>query len=106
MFATLCSIGDTPGGYIRQATGLMLLAFTLTETAGLRHASATGVTAISAGSPIVTTLLVVVTRQVQVPPLQLFGWAMVLAAMFTIYAVGRTEELRAARRSSNARRGR
>ncbi len=78
-------------------TGLMLLAFTLTWTAGLRHASATGVTAISAGSPIVTTLLVFVTRRVPVYPVHLLGWAMVLAAVLSIYAVGRNEELRAYR---------
>jgi drug/metabolite transporter (DMT)-like permease len=97
-------LSPTQWGFVL-VTGLLLLAFTLTETAGLRYASATGVTAISAGSPIVTTLLVVVTRQVPVPPLQLFGLGMVLAAVLTIYSVGRTEELRAACRSSNARRG-
>ncbi len=97
-------LSPTQWGFVL-VTGLLLLAFTLTETAGLRYASATGVTAISAGSPIVTTLLVVVTPQVPVPPLQLFGLGMVLAAVLTIYSVGRTEELRAACRSSNARRG-
>lgn len=78
-------------------TGLMLLAFTLTETVGLRHASATGVTAISAGSPIVTTLLVTVTQRVAVQPLQLLGLGMVLAAVLAIYAVGRSDEIRAGR---------
>jgi drug/metabolite transporter (DMT)-like permease len=85
-------------------TGLILLAFTLTETAGLRHASATGVTAISAASPVVTTLLVVATRQVPLPPLQLLGLGMVVAAALTIYTAGRAEELRAIKRSSTARR--
>jgi len=73
-------------------TGLILLAFTLTEVVGLRYASATGVTAISASAPIVTTLLVVLTRGTVVSASQLLGAGMVLAAALTIYAFGRRRE--------------
>jgi drug/metabolite transporter (DMT)-like permease len=76
-------------------TGLLLLAFTLTAIAGLRHASATGVTAISAGAPIITTLLVAVTRRATVPPLQLLSMGLILTAVLTIYAVGCRDERRA-----------
>lgn len=82
-------------------TGFILLAFTLTEILGLRHASATGVTAISAGAPIITVLLAFASRRVAVDPLQLLGLGAVLAAVLTIYAVGCNEERRA---SKTARR--
>jgi len=76
-------------------TGLILLAFTLTEVVGLRHASATAVVAISAASPVITTLLVVATRRAAVAPTQLLGLGMVLAAVLVIYTIGRSQELRA-----------
>lgn len=83
-------------------TGLILLAFTLTEILGLGHASATGGTAISAGAPIVTVLLStvllstvllsVLSRHVAIAPLQLISAGAALAAVVTIYAVGSHEE--------------
>ncbi len=75
-------------------TGLILLAFTVTAIAGLRHASATAVTAIPAASPIITTGLVVVSRHVTIAPLTLFGLALALVAALVIYTVGRRQELR------------
>jgi drug/metabolite transporter (DMT)-like permease len=76
------------------ATGLILLAFTLTELWGLRHASATGVMAISAGAPVVTTLLDAVTRRASVPPLHLLSVALALSAVLVIYAAGSARETR------------
>ncbi|HLJ58183.1 MAG TPA: DMT family transporter [bacterium] len=82
-------------------TGGILLAFTLTELWGLRHASATGVMAISAGAPIVTTLFVAATRHAPIRPAQLLGLGMILAAVLTIYAVGSSREARVAARLRN-----
>ncbi|HET7265861.1 MAG TPA: EamA family transporter [bacterium] len=73
-------------------TGLILLAFTLTAVAGLRHASATGVAAISAGAPIVTAALVATTRRLPIHAEQLLGFGLVLAALLTVYGVGAAEE--------------
>jgi drug/metabolite transporter (DMT)-like permease len=91
---TLLRLTPLQWGFVL-VTGFLLLAFTLTETAGLRHASATAVTAIAAGSPVVTTLFVVATRRTPVHPVELLGLALVLAAVLTVYAVGRKDELRA-----------
>jgi len=73
-------------------TGFLLLAFTLTEVVGLRYASATGVTAVSASAPILTTLLVVLTRGMSVSAPQLLGAGMVLGAVLAIYAVGSRQD--------------
>ena len=78
-------------------TGLILLAFTVTSIAGLRHASATAVIAIGAGSPIITTLLVVVNKHTSISSKTLFGLALILVALLVIFTVGRREELRGAR---------
>lgn len=94
-------LSATQWGFVL-VTGLILLAFTLTELWGLRHASATGVMAISAGAPIVTTLLVAATRRAPIPPAQLLGLGMILAAVLTIYAVGSGREARVAARSSES----
>jgi drug/metabolite transporter (DMT)-like permease len=77
-------------------TGLILLAFTLSEIQGLRHASATGVMAVSAGAPIVTVLLTVAGGRTLVDPRQLLGLGMVLGAVLTVYAIGRRDEGRRA----------
>jgi len=77
-------------------TGLLLLAFTLTAVAGLHHASATGVTAVSAAAPIVTVAVVAATRHAPIPPSQLLGMGTVLAAALTVYALGHAEESRSA----------
>ena len=71
-------------------TGLILLAFTLTAIAGLRHAPATGVTAIAAGAPAVTAALVAWTRRAPLHPAQLLGIGLVLAAVLTVYLAGRS----------------
>jgi drug/metabolite transporter (DMT)-like permease len=78
-------------------TGLILLAFTVTSIAGLRHASATAVIAIGAGSPIITTLLVVFAKHTPVSTKSLFGLALVLVAVLVIFTVGWRQELRGAR---------
>jgi drug/metabolite transporter (DMT)-like permease len=84
----------TQWGFVA-VTGLILLAFTITVIVGLRHASATGVIAISAGSPIITTLLVVFTRHIQVPTMTLLGLGLVFVAVLLIYAFGRRQEVQA-----------
>jgi drug/metabolite transporter (DMT)-like permease len=76
-------------------TGFLLLAFTVTAVAGLHHASATGVTAVSAASPIVTAIIVATTRRAAISPAQWLGMGMVLAAAATVYILGRAEESRA-----------
>lgn len=89
-------LNGTQWGFVL-ITGLILLAFTITSIAGLRHASATAVIAIGAGSPIITTLLVVISRHTTLAPTTLFGLTLVLLAVLTIFTVGRRQELRAAR---------
>jgi drug/metabolite transporter (DMT)-like permease len=76
------------------ATGLILLAFTATSVLGLRHASATSVTAISAGSPIVTTALVLVSRHASIPPVRWIGLSLILAAVCGVFILGRRRETR------------
>lgn len=86
-------------------TGLILLAFTVTVIVGLRHASATGVIAISAGSPIITTLLVIFTRHTPIPTLTLLGLGLVFVAVLLIFSFGRRQEVRAWQRSQPAALG-
>lgn len=76
-------------------TGLILLAFTATSVLGLRHASATAVTAIPAAAPIVTTLLVVISRHVAVPPVRWLGLGLLLLALLVLLIVARRQEVRA-----------
>lgn len=85
-------------------TGLILLAFTVTSVLGLRHASATAVTAIPAASPIVTTLIVVFARHVNVAPVTWLGLGLMLVAVLAIVIVGRRQELRAAQEMQVLRR--
>ena len=85
-------------------TGLILLAFTITSIAGLRHASATAVIAIGAGSPIITTALVVFAGHTTVPNNTLLGLGLVVAAILVIYTFGQRQELRQARTRAPAQR--
>ncbi len=89
-------LSSTQWGYVI-VTGLILLAFTFTSIAGLRHASATAVIAIGAGSPIITTLLVVINNHTPLNATKLFSLALILLAILTIFTFGRRQELRAAR---------
>lgn len=79
-------------------TGLILLAFTLTSIAGLRHASATAVIAIGAGSPLITTALVVINKHKSISQTTQIGLALVLLAILVIFTFGQREELRGAAR--------
>jgi drug/metabolite transporter (DMT)-like permease len=92
----VANLNTTQWGYVL-VTGLILLAFTLTSIAGLRHASATAVIAIGAGSPIVTTLLVVLNAHTPLTSGKLFGLSLILIAVLAIVALGQQQELRAAR---------
>jgi drug/metabolite transporter (DMT)-like permease len=77
------------------ATGLILLAFTVTAFLALRYASAAAVTAIPAASPLITTLLVVLASQhIKVAPIDGLGLALMLAAVVAIYIVGQRSEVR------------
>jgi drug/metabolite transporter (DMT)-like permease len=76
--------------------GLLVLASTLTTITGLHHASATGVTAVEAGAPILTATIVGLTRHVPIHPVQLLGMGLVLAAVLTVYVLGAAEESRRA----------
>lgn len=93
--SAIAHLNATQWGYVL-VTGLILLAFTVTSIAGLRHASATAVIAIGAGSPIITTLLVVYTRHTPISTATLFGLALVLVAILVIFTVGQRREMRAA----------
>jgi len=73
-------------------TGLILLAFSVTSVLGLRHASATATTAIPAGSPIITTALVIISRHVAIPPWRWLGLSLALLAVLTIFILGRRQE--------------
>lgn len=75
-------------------TGLILLVFTITSILGLRHASATAVTAIPAASPIVTTALATVSRHVAIAPARWLGLALMLLAVLTVFLFGYRQELR------------
>ena len=78
-------------------TGLILLAFSVTSVLGLRHASATAATAIPAGSPIITTALVIISRHVAIPPWRWLGLSLALLAVLTIFILGRRQEQNAVR---------
>ncbi len=83
------------------ATGLILLVFTATSVLGLRHASATAVTAISAGSPLVTTALVLVSRKAAIAPARWIGLAFVLLAVLAIVIMGPRREAGAAEKRAS-----
>lgn len=87
------TLSPTQWGYVL-VTGLILLAFTATSIMGLRHASATAVIAIGAGSPIITTLLVVIAQHKPLTTTTLFGLALILLAILTIFILGQRQELR------------
>jgi len=78
-------------------TGLILLAFSVTSVLGLRHASATATTAIPAGSPIITTGLVVVSRHVEISPWRWLGLSLALLAVLAVFILGRRQEQGTAR---------
>lgn len=101
---TIGRLNGTQWGFVL-VTGLILLAFTITSIAGLRHASATAVIAIGAGSPIITTLLVVFARHVALAPITLFGLALILIAILTIFVFGQRRELRAAQSHTQEKAG-
>lgn len=78
-------------------TGLILLAFSVTSVLGLRHASATATTAIPAGSPIITTGLVVISRHVEISPWRWLGLSLALLAVLAVFILGRRQEQGTAR---------
>ncbi len=86
-------LNRTQWGFVL-VTGLILLAFTFTSIAGLRHASATAVIAIGAGSPIITTLLVVYARRTPISTTTIFSLGLILAALLVIFTFGQRRELR------------
>lgn len=98
-FSEVGALNRTQWGFVI-VTGLILLAFTITSIMGLRHASATGVTAISAASPIITTLLVVASTHARVAPVRLLGLGLILAAAVVIFTLARRRELLAWRKQA------
>lgn len=71
------------------ATGLLLLAFTVTTFTAIRHASVSAVLAIGSAAPIVTTLLqVATTGQLQPAPADMAGLAVILLAVLAVILVG------------------
>lgn len=78
------------------ATGLILLAFTLTAFIALRHATATAATAIPAAAPIITTALVALsTGHIKVAPANGIGLALMLIAVVAILLFGPRRERQA-----------
>ncbi len=93
-FAEVSRLSMIQWGFV-MVTGLILLAFTITVILGLRHASATGVTAISAASPIITTLLVVTFQHTPVTSARLLGLGLILVAAIIVATVAQRQEMRA-----------
>jgi drug/metabolite transporter (DMT)-like permease len=70
-------------------TGLILLAFTVTAFLALRYTTATAATAIPAAAPIITTALVIgVTQQIKVGPIDQLGLALTAIALIAIVVLG------------------
>jgi drug/metabolite transporter (DMT)-like permease len=70
-------------------TGLILLAFTVTAFMALRYTTATAATAIPAAAPLITTALVIgVTQQIKLAPVDQLGLALTAIALIAIIALG------------------
>lgn len=75
------------------ATGVILLAFTVTAFVALRYATATAATAIPAAAPIITTALVALAAgQIKVSPANGIGLALMLVAVVAIVIFGQRRE--------------
>lgn len=75
------------------ATGLILLAFTITAFVALRYATATAATAIPAAAPIITTALVALaTGHIKIAPVDGIGLALMLLAVVVIFFAGQRRE--------------
>ncbi len=92
---TIRALSPLQWGFVL-VTALILLAFTATSVFSLRHASATAVTAIPAGAPLITTALVFFTRGAAVPPMRWLGLALVLLAVLAVVILGARRERGAA----------
>ena len=83
------------------ATGLILLAFTVTAVLALNYCSATAATAIPTAAPIITTMLVVIsTQSLKLPATTLIGLGIILGATLAIVLFGLLHETRETRRAS------
>lgn len=75
------------------ATGLILLAFTVTAFLALRYASATAATAIPAAAPIITTSLVILsTQHIRLLPLDGIGLGLTLLATIAVAVLAWRQE--------------
>lgn len=75
------------------ATGLILLAFTITAFIALRHATATAATAIPAAAPIITAALVALgTGHIKLAPADGIGLGLMLIAVVAIVCLGLRRE--------------
>jgi drug/metabolite transporter (DMT)-like permease len=82
------------------ATGVILLAFTVTAVLALNYCSATAATAIPAAAPIITTMLVVIsTQSLKLPPTTLIGLGIMLGATLAIVLFGLLHESQETRRA-------
>jgi drug/metabolite transporter (DMT)-like permease len=78
------------------ATGLILLAFTVTTFLALRHVSATAATAIPAAAPVITAALVSLdTQRVALSQADVLGILLMVAAAAAVFTIGRRRETRA-----------
>jgi drug/metabolite transporter (DMT)-like permease len=75
------------------ATGLILLAFTVTAFLALRYASATVATAIPAAAPLVTTALVVIAPQAAIKSAPTIGLVLMIVAVAVLVIAGSRREL-------------
>ena len=88
------------------ATGLILLAFTVTAVLALNYCSATAATAIPAAAPIITTMLVVIsTQSVKLPATTLIGLGIILGATLAIVLFGLLHESQESRGRSASAKG-
>lgn len=83
------------------ATGLILLAFTVTAFSALRHATATAATAIPAAAPIITTALVeLAAGQIKITQTTGIGLALMLVAVIAVMFFGLRHERQQQAKSS------
>ena len=88
------------------ATGLILVAFTVTAVLALNYCSATAATAIPTAAPIITTLLVVIsTQSLKLPATTLIGLGIILGATLAVVLFGLLHESQESRGKGAAAKG-
>jgi len=88
------------------ATGLILLAFTVTAVLALNYCSATAATAIPAAAPIITTMLVLIsTESLKLPRTTMISLGIILGATLAVVFFGLLHESQPARGTAAPAKG-